>query len=105
MIVTIFRSRLRPEHAEEYALWAEEMEELAHTMTGFRSIKTFRHEDGERVSVVEFADWESLREWAHHPRHREAQRMRREKFYLEFHLQSGEVEREIHFVLPEDSPA
>ena len=104
MIVTIFRSRLRPEHAEEYAVWAHEMEELAHTMPGFLSIKTFRHDDGERVSVVEFSDWESLAKWAHHPRHREAQRLGREKFYLEFHLQSGAIEREIHFVHEEITP-
>ncbi len=98
MIVTVFRSRLREERRTEYEVWAHEMEDLAHTMPGFISIKTFRADDGERVSIVEFANWEALKNWAHHPRHREAQRLGREKFYLEFHLQSGEVTRESHFV-------
>jgi len=98
MIITVFRSRLNPQHREEYALWARDMDELAHRMEGFISIKTFAAEDGERVSIVEFADWESLRAWAHHPRHLEAQKLGRERFYLEFSLQSGEVARESRFV-------
>lgn len=97
MIVTVFRSRLNPHHREEYAIWSRDMDELARTMPGFISIKTFVADDGERCSVVEFADWESLQNWAHHPRHRQAQALGRERFYLEFHLQSGLVERESHF--------
>lgn len=97
MIVTVFRSRLNPQHREEYAVWAREMDELAREMEGFISIKTFVAEDGERVSIVEFADWETLRAWAHHPRHLEAQALGRERFYLEFSLQSGEVARESRF--------
>jgi len=100
MILTVFRSRLNAEHLEEYAVWAREMEELARGMEGFLSIKTFVAGDGERVSVVEFADWETLRNWAHHPRHLEAQRLGRERFYLEFSLQSGEVARESRFPAP-----
>jgi heme-degrading monooxygenase HmoA len=54
MIVTIFRSRLRPEHREEYERWAARMNELASRMPGFSSIKTFAADDGEQVSFVEF---------------------------------------------------
>jgi heme-degrading monooxygenase HmoA len=97
MIVTIFRSRLRSEHSEEYALWAREMDELAAQMPGFLSIKTFRANDGERCSVVEFADWESHQAWAQHPRHREAQKLGREKFYAEFSIRVGEVTRSYGF--------
>ena len=41
MILTVFRSRLRPEHAEEYAVVAARMEALACTMPGFISITIF----------------------------------------------------------------
>jgi heme-degrading monooxygenase HmoA len=93
MIVTIFRSRLRPEHAEEYGPVAARMEELAHAMPGFLAIKTFTAGDGERVSIVEFADEESQRAWREHPEHREAQRLGRERFYATFRIQVCRVER------------
>ena len=98
MIVTVFRSRLREEHRAEYEVWAQEIEDLARQTPGFLSIKTFRADDGERCSIVEFSDWESHRAWAAHPRHREAQKLGREKFYAEFSIRAGEVVRNYEFV-------
>ena len=51
-VITIFRSRLREEARSEYETWATRMASLARAMPGFRSIKTFRSDDGERVSIV-----------------------------------------------------
>lgn len=87
MIVTIFRSRLRPEHEKEYHEWADRMESLARSMPGFVSIKTFYARDGERVSIVEFETAETHEAWRNHPEHKEAQRLGREKFYSEFKIQ------------------
>jgi heme-degrading monooxygenase HmoA len=87
MIVTIFRSRLRPEHQAEYAEWATRMHDLATAMPGFLSIKTFAADDGERVSIVEFASEETHRAWRDHPEHRVAQQLRRRKFYAEYRIQ------------------
>lgn len=86
VVITIFRSRVRPEAADEYAVWAERMEALAATMPGFVAIKTFAAADGERVSLVEFESEETLRAWREHPEHRVAQRLGRERFYAEFEL-------------------
>ena len=93
MVVTIFRSRLNPEHAEEYQRMATRMHELACAMPGFISIKTFEAPDGERVSVVEFESEATHNAWREHPEHREAQRLGRERFYSEFKLQVCKVER------------
>lgn len=87
MIVTIFRSRLRPEHEKEYHEWSERTEALARTIPGFVSIKTFYAGDGERVSIVEFESAEAHEEWRSHPVHLEAQRLGREKFYSGFKIQ------------------
>src|SRR5262245_14035539 len=87
MIVTLFRSRLRPEHQEEYSSVAARIHDLAEAMPGFLSIKSFTAEDGERVSIVAFASWESHEAWRNHPEHREAQRLGRERFYSEYHIQ------------------
>jgi hypothetical protein len=46
MVVTVFRSRLQPEHAAEYSEVASRMRALAEAMPGFVSFKTFRAEDG-----------------------------------------------------------
>ena len=54
-VVTVFRSRLRPD-AAGYDATAARMSELARTMPGYVDHKTFTADDGERVTVVTFAD-------------------------------------------------
>ncbi len=93
MILTIFRSRLRPENQEAYRHMAAYIHELAVGMPGFRSIKTFTAEDGERVSIVEFESEETHNAWRRHPEHMKAQRLGREEFYSEFQIQVCKVER------------
>jgi heme-degrading monooxygenase HmoA len=94
MIITIFRSRLRPEHIKEYEKVLARMRELVKSMPGFVSAKTFTAPDGERVSIEIFESPEALAAWREHPEHREAQRLGREKFYAEFHIQVCRLERE-----------
>ena len=97
MILTIFRSRLRPENEIEYHEWGTRMEAIARSMPGFVSFKTFYARDGERVSIVEFEDAESHEAWRAHPDHIEAQRLGREKFYAEFKIQVCENPRSYEF--------
>ena len=97
MIVTIFRSRLREEHKEEYYKTAEKMESLAMSMPGFVSFKTFKAPDGERVSIVEFESKETQEAWRNHPEHLEAQRLGREKFYSEYKILVSDNPKEYSF--------
>jgi heme-degrading monooxygenase HmoA len=97
MIVTIFRSRLRPEMVEEYTRWATRMSELARAMPGYVSHKAFTAEDGERVTLVEFESEETHRAWATHPEHIQAQRKGRADFYETFSLQVCQPLRESRF--------
>ncbi len=53
MLLTVFRSRLREEARAEYMALAGQMAQLAETMPGFLSRKTFVAEDGERLILVE----------------------------------------------------
>jgi heme-degrading monooxygenase HmoA len=94
MIVTVFRSRLKPEAEEEYLLWAGRMAALAREMPGYISHKVFIAEDGERVTVVEFASEETQAAWAVHPGHLEAKKKGRKDFYLEYRLQVCSVLRD-----------
>lgn len=97
MVLVVFRSRLRPEAAEEFGRLAEEMMEIARAMPGFVSYKVFAADDGERCSVIEFETAEHLRAWREHPRHRSAQELGRERFYEEYTLQVGEPTRSSRF--------
>jgi heme-degrading monooxygenase HmoA len=90
-VVTVFRSRLRAEHVDEYAEWADRMLELARDMPGFVDFKSFGSDDGERVSVITFDSVEHHRAWRDHPEHRAAQQLGRERFYDSYAIQVCEV--------------
>jgi heme-degrading monooxygenase HmoA len=97
MILTVFRSRVRPEAQEEYARWAARIGELAKKMPGYVSHKGFVAEDGERVTIVEFASEEAQRAWAVQPEHVEAKKKGRSSFYLEYRVLVCNVLRDSAF--------
>jgi heme-degrading monooxygenase HmoA len=97
MIVTIFRSRLRPENDKEYREWAARIDELAVKMPGFVSIKTFYADDGERVSIVEFESEETMRNWRNQPDHLKAQELGKKLFYSEYRIQVCQPIRDYSF--------
>ncbi len=91
-IVTVFRSRLRGD-AEGYAEHAQRIGELARSMPGYVEHKVFVAEDGERVTLVTFADRASHDGWRTHPEHRAAQRAGRAGYYSEYSIAIGTTER------------
>jgi heme-degrading monooxygenase HmoA len=97
MIVTIFRSRLRDEGREDYFALAPKMSAQARSMPGYLSHKVFVAEDGERVTIVEFADEASQRAWAMQMDHVAAKQQGRASFYTEYSLQVCSVVRESKF--------
>ena len=98
MVLTVFRSRLRPglDSAVLETLGAR-MYELATRMPGFISYKDFTAADGESVSLVEFESVETLLAWREHPEHEEAQRLGRERFFAEYQIQIGSPSRTYRF--------
>src|ERR1051326_2084603 len=94
MIVTVFRSRLRPGLRDEYVALANRMRDLAKTMPSYISHKDFFSDDGERVAIVEFANEEGQHAWQSNPEHRAAQKLAREKYYLDYHIQVCTLDRE-----------
>ena len=90
-LITIFRSRLRPEAGPAYAEDAPLVLALARSMPGFVDAKGFVAEDGERVTLVTFADRESHQAWRDHPEHRAAQRRGIDDYYATYSIQVGET--------------
>lgn len=97
MIVTVFRNRLNPEHGPEYHELLTRIAGLAVDMPGYVSHKTFTADDGERVTIVEFADEASHRAWAHHPEHRAAMKKGRDRFYRHYDIKICTVDRSSSF--------
>jgi len=88
-VVTVFRSRLRPQGAQEYAGDAAGIAVLARAMPGSVDHKIFTADDGERVTLVTFADEASHRGWRDHPEHRAAQRRGLDRYYETCSIQVG----------------
>jgi heme-degrading monooxygenase HmoA len=103
MFITVFRSRLRPGVAEEYAAAVERMNELARTMPGYISHKTFHADDGERCTIVEFEHAEGLRLWRTNAEHITAQKMARQKYYTAYSVQVCTLDRESKFEAKESA--
>jgi heme-degrading monooxygenase HmoA len=93
MIVTVFRHRVNPDTREEYAELLTRIVELSKTIPGYVSQKRFTAEDGERVTIVEFATEEGQRRWATHPEHVEAMKLGHLRLYTDFKIQVCDVRR------------
>jgi heme-degrading monooxygenase HmoA len=98
MIVVLFRSRLTPEAGTDYRDMAEEMLATARTMPGFIDFKSYKAEDGERLSVVWWQDETTMAAWKNHPLHRIAQENGRSKWYSFYEIEVAEVVRTGSFV-------
>jgi len=90
-VVTVFRSRLRPD-ADAYAADAQAIAALARTMPGYVEYKGFTAEDGERVTLVTFADRASHAAWRDHPEHQAAMRRGIAGYYETYSIQVGATE-------------
>jgi heme-degrading monooxygenase HmoA len=97
MIITVFRSRLRPGLRDEYVALVERMNELARTMPGYIAHKGFFSDDGERCTIVEFEHEAGMKAWRSNPEHQAAQKLAREKFYTEYSVQVCTLDRESKF--------
>lgn len=73
------------------------MSAVVREMPGYISHKAFVANDGERVTIVEFESEETLRAWAAHPAHVDAQEKGRRDFYLEYRVQVCAVLRDRTF--------
>jgi heme-degrading monooxygenase HmoA len=100
MIVVIFRSRLTTDAGDDYTQMAAEMLATASDMPGFVDFKSFKAEDGERLSIVRWQDQETMAAWRNHPRHRVAQQAGRSKWYESYRIEIAEVMREGVFGRP-----
>jgi heme-degrading monooxygenase HmoA len=96
MIVTVFRSRLRPGLQDEYVALVDRMQQIAQSIPGYISHKGFWSDDGERVTIVEFEHEEGQTAWRMHPEHLEAQKLGRTKYYEMYDIKVAQVTYQRH---------
>ena len=94
MIVILFRSKLTDAAADGYSDMATEMLTRAKQMPGFIDFKSFKSDDGERLSVIRWKDEETLKAWRDEPRHLVAQNAGRSKWYEYYKIEIAQVIRE-----------
>ena len=97
MVLVLFRSKLTAQASDDYEAMADEMLARARTMAGFVDFKSFRADDGERLSVIRWESQDTLRAWTDDLRHVVAQRLGREKWYDYFRVEVAEVVRSYGF--------
>jgi heme-degrading monooxygenase HmoA len=97
MVLIVFRSRLTPQAGEDYQAMDAELEARVHEQPGYVAHKSYLAADGERLTLVWFRDQESLRSWKTYPRHLEAQRQGRERWYEFYEMEVAEVVRRSSF--------
>lgn len=97
MVVILFRSKLTSAAGDDYAEMSLKMEERVKTRPGFLAVKSFKAEDGERLTIVWWKDRETLELWRQDLQHMEAKKTGRERWYEYYRMEVAEVYRESDF--------
>ena len=100
MMVILFRSKLTDSAGDDYAQMADDMDAHARTFPGFVDVKSFKAEDGERLTVVWWQDEDTLKAWASDARHRIAQSTGRQRWYEYYKMDVAEIVRVRNFERP-----
>jgi heme-degrading monooxygenase HmoA len=79
----------------EYEKLGERMYGIVSRMPGFLSVKSFKADDGEELTLFRFASEEALEAWRTHPEHVETMKRGHAEFYASGHLEICRVIREV----------
>jgi heme-degrading monooxygenase HmoA len=78
-----------------YSALGQRMYGIVSGLPGFLSVKSFKAEDGEEISLFRFASEEALEAWRTHPQHVETMKRGHAEFYASVYLQICKVIREV----------
>src|SRR6202040_897689 len=78
---------------DEYDRLDEGMYGIVSKLPGFLSVKSFKADDGEFISIIRFASEEALEAWRTHPEHVETMKRGHAEFYASGFLQICKVIR------------
>ncbi|WP_214408952.1 antibiotic biosynthesis monooxygenase family protein [Sphaerisporangium fuscum] len=85
------------EDADGYAEMSGRMAELGVRQPGYLGRESLTDASGQDLTVIYYADEESIVAWKAHPEHLEAQRLGRERWYGAYTVEVARVERAYGF--------
>ena len=91
MHVEVFRHRVDPDFQGEFDELYARMVTVVKGLKGYMSHKVFTAEDGEKVLIGYFEDFEAIEEWDVHPEHKYAKDRGKNGAFLEFDEVVAEV--------------
>jgi heme-degrading monooxygenase HmoA len=95
-VIVIGDLKLRPDASiAEHDRLAERMHGIVSQMPGFLSVKSFKSDDGEELTVFRFSSEQALEAWRTHPQHVEAMKRGHAEFFVSGFLQICKVIREV----------
>ncbi|MFJ8743116.1 antibiotic biosynthesis monooxygenase family protein [Embleya sp. NPDC127516] len=103
--MAILSTVLSGEDSENYTRSEARMLELAEKQPGYLGRESARTADGRDLTLVYYADEESLKAWRDNAEHRHAQRLGRERWYASYEVRVARVERSYRFEAPAPAPA
>ena len=80
---------------DEYGRLGERMYSIVSKLPGFQSVKSFKADDGEEITIFRFASEQALEAWRTHPEHVETMKRGHAEFYASGFLQICKVIREV----------
>ena len=80
---------------DEYERLGELMYNIVSNLPGFQSVKTFKADDGEQITLFRFSSEQALEVWRTHPEHVETMKRGHAEFYASGFLQVCKVIREV----------
>lgn len=103
MMLIAFRSRLTDAAGDDYMNMSDTIEAHARAFPGFVDVKSFTAADGERLTLVWWADAKTLRAWATDAQHVVAKRTGRARWYEYYRMDVAEIVRTSNFDRPADA--
>lgn len=95
-VIVVGDLKLREDAAiDEYGRLGQRMYDIVSRLPGFLSVKSFKAEDGEEITIFRFASEQALEAWRTHPEHVETMKRGHAEFYSTGFLQVCKVVREI----------
>lgn len=91
MHVEVFRHRVDPAFQGEFDDLYDRMVTVVRGLKGYISHKVFTAEDGEKVLIGYFEDFETVEEWDRHPEHKYAKERGKTDVFLEYDVVVAEV--------------
>jgi heme-degrading monooxygenase HmoA len=95
-VIVVGDLKLREDAAlDEYGRLGQRMYDIVSNLPGFLSVKSFKADDGEELTIFRFVSDEALEAWRTHPDHVETMKRGHAEFYSSGFLQVCKVVREL----------